>query len=79
MTHSPDVKMWLDCGDHGIVKLGRVTPKSVVAKEFREVPPCEVSLVVSVDGQESRSRVNLVSGFNRGRRVGLVRCNGTGL
>src|SRR5437879_4561592 len=36
VSHSADVQMWLDCGEHGRVDLNRITPKSVVAKEARE-------------------------------------------
>src|SRR5438105_4098188 len=66
-THSADVEIWLECGEHGRVDLCRITPRSVVAKERREIPPCYADLVVSVDGRIRRIPVNLSSGFSRGR------------
>jgi hypothetical protein len=71
-SHSADVKAWLDCGEHGRVMLSRVRPKSVVAKAACNIPPCFAELVVTVDGYPVRSRVNLPSGFTRGRRVARV-------
>ena len=64
--------MWLDCGEYGRVNLSRITPKSVVAKEAREIPPCFADLVVSVDGRIHRTPVN-VSGFTKGRLLALIR------
>ena len=68
-SHSANVEAWLDCGEHGRVVLRRVTPKSVVAKDVHDIPPCFATLVVTVDGLVVRNRVNLASGFTRGRRV----------
>lgn len=59
--------MWLDCGEHGRVDLSRVTPKTVVAKVSKAIPPCEAQLVVVVDGHEQSSRVHLVAGFQSSR------------
>lgn len=67
--HSADVMAWLDCGEYGRVMLSRVTPKSVVARDVHEIPPCFADLVVTVDGRVVRNRVNVASGFTRGRRV----------
>ncbi len=72
ISHSADVKIWLDCGIHGKVLLSRVTPKSVVASQPRDIPPCLADLVVTVDGQRMQSRVNLASGFSKNRRAALV-------
>src|SRR5690348_7925043 len=71
-SHSSDVQMWLDCGPFGRVDLGRITPKSVVARSYREVPPCFAELVVCVDGRCRRERINLASGFVKGRLAALV-------
>jgi len=71
-SHSADVYAWLDCGEHGRVMLSRVTPRSVVAKEAAEIPPCFADLVVTIDGYPVRNRVKLPSGFTRGRRVARV-------
>jgi hypothetical protein len=65
--------MWLDCGEHGRVDLSRITPKSVVARHARRVPPGPAELVVCVDGHCERHPVSLGSGFLRGRVVALVR------
>lgn len=72
-SHSADVQMWLDCGPHGIVALGRITPKSVVAKHSCDIPPCFADLVVTVDGHRLHSRVNVSTGFSKGRLAALVR------
>ena len=71
-SHSADVQMWLDCGEHGLVPLGRITPKSVVAKSSHNIPLCFADLVVTVDGLLIRSRVNRATGFSRSRRAALV-------
>jgi hypothetical protein len=71
-SHSADVQMWLDCGEHGRLALTRVTPKSVVAEAPRDIPPCRAELIVAVDGRFLRNTVNLASGFSRGRSVALV-------
>jgi len=71
-SHSADVKMWLDCGEYGRVDLSRVTPKSVVATQVREIPPCFAELVVAVDGDLQRTPVNLPSGFTKGRLVAFI-------
>jgi hypothetical protein len=64
--HSADVRMWLDCGEHGRIDLSRVTPSSVVAKVVRDLPACEAYLVVVVDGEEMRTRVASY-GFSNGK------------
>jgi len=61
--------MWLDCGEHGLMHLSRITPKSVVAKERREIPPCFANLVVVVDGQRVQHRVHVPKGFTNGRML----------
>jgi hypothetical protein len=71
-SHSATVEMWLDCRQHGQVPLTRVTPKSVVAKQSHDIPPCSAELVVVVDGRRMRSRVMLTNGFSNGRRVARV-------
>jgi hypothetical protein len=65
--------MWLDCGEHGRVELSRITPKSVVARHPRPVPPGPAELVICVDGQCERHQVSVGSGFLKGRLVALVR------
>ena len=64
--------MWLDCGPYGRVDLSRISPKSVVAKTAREIPPCFADLIVVVDGERMRKRVNVASGFSKGRLAALI-------
>jgi hypothetical protein len=71
-AHSADVKMWLECRDHGRVDLCRITPRSVVARERRDIPPCDADLVISVDGRIRRTPVNLPTGFTKGRLVAFI-------
>jgi len=52
--------------------LRRVGPKFVMAQAAPEIPPCFAELVVMVDGKCIRNRVNITSGFARGRRVARV-------
>ena len=50
------------------MSLARVTPHSVVAQEaVHEIPPCDAELIVTVDGEPVKSRVNLLRGFSKGR------------
>jgi hypothetical protein len=71
-SHSADVAMWLDCGHYGRMDLSRITPKSVVAKQPRDIPPCYADLVVTVDGKRFLRRVHVASGFAKGRALARV-------
>jgi hypothetical protein len=64
--------MWLDCGAHGLLPLNRITPKSVSSPSPRDIPPCIVDLVVTVDGLVIRNRVNLTAGFSKDRGSALA-------
>ena len=64
--------MWLDCGRYGRVELSRITPTAVVARRRAEIPPCHAELVVVVDGEELRNRVNVAYGFTRRSRSAMV-------
>jgi hypothetical protein len=66
-SHSAEVDIWLDCGPHGLLELSRVTPNSVIAKSFREIPPGFAELIVTVDGISKSIRLKLVNGFTKGR------------
>jgi hypothetical protein len=70
--HSAEVSMWLDCGEHGRVLLSRITPTEVVARVRRAIPPCQADLVVRVDGEEMRTRVNIANGFTRASRKAIA-------
>lgn len=72
MTHSPEVLMWLDCGEHGILHLARSTPKYFVAKEPRDIPPCKAVYCVSVGG-ELLKRVVDIGGVSKGERKVMMR------
>lgn len=65
--HSANVSIKLDCGEHGLVELSRVTPTSVyIARPVpADIPPCQADLVVIVDGQEMRRRVDIAEGLTR--------------
>ncbi len=52
--------------------LDRVTPKSVVAKTVRDIPPCFADLVVTIDGHLMKKRIHVYSGFSKGRSVALI-------
>ncbi len=71
-SHSTDVKMWLDCGEHGMVPLSRITPTSVVARISKDIPPCDAKLVVTVDGYRMQNRIRLSEGFRKGRRTAVA-------
>lgn len=71
-SHSADVKIWLDCGEHGQLLLNRVTPRWVVAKIPRNIPPCIADLVVVVDGQPICRKVRLVKGFSSENPMALA-------
>ncbi|MDB5297055.1 MAG: hypothetical protein JWO31_3038 [Phycisphaerales bacterium] len=71
-SHSADVRIWLDCGVHGLLDLARVTPTSVEAVAPRDIPPCPAELVVTLDGRCLRSPVYLRSGVAEGSRDALV-------
>ena len=64
--HSAEVRMWLDCGEHGHIQLSRITPTSVVTRDALNVPAGDADLVVVVDGEEMRTRVH-ITGSSRGR------------
>jgi hypothetical protein len=71
-THSTEVEMWLDCGEHGKASLRRITPNSVVLREPLEAPPCHADLVIRVDGKMLICRVDVISGLSKNRMVALV-------
>ncbi|HZZ43245.1 MAG TPA: hypothetical protein VFE58_09925 [Tepidisphaeraceae bacterium] len=71
-SHSSDVKMRLDCGEHGRIELSRITPNSVVARHASDLLPCHADLVVVVDGEMMRNRVNIANGFSKPRRTALA-------
>src|SRR3712207_6392709 len=66
-SHSATVEMWLDCGAYGVLELSRITPRAVVAKAAREIPPCFADLIVTIDNSMHKVRVNLTGGFRKGR------------
>ena len=64
--------MWLDCGEHGELLLNRITPRWVVARVPRNIPPCMAELVVVVDGRAITRKVNLVKGVSSESPVALA-------
>jgi hypothetical protein len=72
-SHSSNVDMWLDCGEHGKVPLSRITPTLVVAHSAVDIPPCTADLVIVVDGKMICHRVDVTTGFSPTRRAARVR------
>jgi len=70
-THSAEVDMLLDCGQYGQSQLSRITPKSVELREPFDAPPCDGTLIVTVDGQTIRRQVR-VSRISRNRSVAII-------
>lgn len=56
--------MWLDCGEHGAVRLHKITPTTVILRDSAEIPACHADLVVKVDGKTHRRRVDVTSGIS---------------
>lgn len=69
--------MWLDCGKHGLVELGRITPTLVVAKEPKFIPPGYGELIVTIDGVSKRISVNLTHGFSNRNAAKFVIVDGS--
>ena len=70
-SHSAEVEMWLDCGEHGKAKLRRIAPNSVVLWESFNAPPCDADLIVQVDGKSMTRRVK-VGGLSANRLVAKI-------
>lgn len=67
-SYSADVKLWLDCGGHGIVPLAQTGDTFVIAKSPKNIPPCDACVVVSVDGRLLPRNVTVVEGI----RIGIA-------
>jgi len=72
-SHSSLVTLSLDCGEHGSLALSRVSPKSIVAKIPRNIPPCIATLIVSIDGELLHQLVELPRGLRQSRGAALIR------
>lgn len=61
--HSAVVEMTLEYANT-IVEIWQAGPDEIIAKLPVELPPCEATLVVSVDGNVRRNRVRLPHGMS---------------
>ncbi len=61
-SHSAIVTLLLE-GEGWSTRLSHVGPEAVVAKTPIELPPCEATLVITVDGTIERTRVRLPGGM----------------
>jgi hypothetical protein len=71
-THSAEVEMWLDCGQHGKAVLRKITPNSVILWDSFDAPPCHADLIVRVDGKLMSRRVDVVSGLSKHAQIATV-------
>lgn len=69
--YSAKVDLILDCGEYGRIPLGAVGPDEVRAAENQNVPPCDATLIVIVDGEVTSNPVRC-HGFNNGREARVV-------
>ena len=59
---SAKVRLWLECeidGGH-VIRLAQVASDFVIAVEPEDIPECDASVVVSVDGKEHRRPVRFL-------------------
>lgn len=53
----------MECGD-AVLRLAQVGPEFVIAKTPIELPPCDATIVVVVDGNARRSLIRLPRGMS---------------
>jgi len=61
--HSADVRMHLTVNGH-VMTIGHLGPDHLILDDPIELPPAEAEIFMSVDGQESHWRVNLLNGIS---------------
>lgn len=52
------VRLWLEC-EHGKISLSHVGSEFIIASEPQNVPECDATVVVSIDGEEHRRPVRM--------------------
>jgi len=62
-SHSAIVQLTMEHGD-AVIRLSQVGPEWIIAKTPVELPPCEATIVVVVDGNERRTAVRLPQGMS---------------
>lgn len=62
-SHSAIVTLQLE-GEGWSTRLSHVGPKTIVAKTPIQLPPCEATVIVTVDGHILRTRVRLNQGMS---------------
>ena len=63
--YSADIEMWMDCGDLGRVDLHQASTTFVIAREARDLPPCDAVIVLVVDGKTYTRPVSLPGGMSQ--------------
>ena len=71
-NYSADLKIWMDCGDHGTVPLAHAASTFVIAAAPANVPACSAKIVLVVDGDRIERPVRLVGGMSPETREAMV-------
>ena len=75
LAHSADVKMYLSVNGH-IMSIGHLGPDYLILDNPIDHPPTDAEICMSVDGQESRWRVNLVDGLSANQARAQISVSG---
>ncbi len=67
-THSAAVTLRLIVGEASH-ELGQVGPEMLIFQQDCELPPCVGEVVMTIDGREYRTHVQLPDGHQRGQQV----------
>jgi hypothetical protein len=63
-NYSADVKIWMDCGEHGKVPLAHASSTFVIAATPSSVPACSAKIILVVDGERIERPVRLPNGMS---------------
>ena len=61
--YSSNVRLRLEC-DGAIIPLAQVAPDWIMPVQPVDLPPCEVDIVIQVDGVEDRRQMRLTNGMS---------------
>jgi hypothetical protein len=67
-THSAAVTLRFIVGDASF-ELGQVGPEMLIFQQDCELPPCDGEVVMTIDGREYRTQVQLPDGRQRGESI----------